>query len=154
MAGPLAIIFMQVTVYKRNTVFPFFTAMLLVIPTIVQFLSMEYLYGGIGMVLIFILIGHHFGIKYKQSDNEFIIYSGFKLVHRVKKRIKLSDITGYYIKAKKVKSNYSLPVGSYDTSVKNYQLIVEINNNYKTTMLTGTKKAIDRIVGIIEKQTD
>jgi len=36
--------------------------------------------------------------------------------------------------------------------VKNYQLIVEINNNYKITVLTGTKKAIDKIVGIFEKQ--
>lgn len=126
--------------------------MLLVIPTIVQFLSLEFLYGVIGSVLILILIGHHFGIKYKKSDNEFIIYSGFKILYKVKRRIKLTDISGYDIKSKKVKSNYSLPVGSYDTSVKNYQLIIEINNKYKITLLTGTKKAIDKIVGIIEKR--
>jgi hypothetical protein len=143
---------MRVTVYKRNTVFTFFVAMLLVIPTIVQFLSLEFLYGLIGSVLIFILIGHHFGIKFNKVENEFIIYSGFKILHKVKKRIKLSDITGYDIEAKKVKSNYSLPVGSYDTSVKSYRLVIEINNKYKVTMLTGTKKAIDKIIGIIENQ--
>ncbi len=143
---------MQKTIYKRNTVYTFFLAMLLVIPTIVQFLSLEFLYGVIGSVLILILIGHHFGIKYKKSDNEFIIYSGFKILYKVKRRIKLTDISGYDIKSKKVKSNYSLPVGSYDTSVKNYQLIIEINNKYKITLLTGTKKAIDKIVGIIEKR--
>jgi len=58
--------------------------MLLVIPTIVQFLSMEFLYGAIGSVLIFVLLGHHFGIKYSKVDNEFIIYSGFKILHKVK----------------------------------------------------------------------
>ena len=123
----------------------------MIIPTVVLFLSMEFVIGSIALLVIFVLVGHHFGIKHDIYENEFIVYSGYERLHKVKRKIKISSITSYEKSAKKIISSYSLPVNSYSTTVKSYRLDLEINNKSKITLLTGTEKAIDKIIEIIEK---
>ena len=142
---------MMEPIYKRNTVYTFFIAMFLIIPVIVMFLSMQFILGTIILFISLILAMHHFGIKFNEKENEIIVYSGWGILHKIQKKIKLSSVTSFKKSRKIINQSYNLPISSYNTSIRSYCLEIEINKNTWLTLVTGTEKSIDRIIEVLKR---
>ena len=73
-------------VYQRNTAYSFFLGTLLVFPTIALFYLIVtsgefYVIGAIALVVVYLFMSFHFGIKFDEKNNQFVTYLGYNNLH-------------------------------------------------------------------------
>lgn len=142
-------------VYQRNTAYSFFLGTLLVFPTIALFYLIVtsgefYVIGAIALVVVYLFMSFHFGIKFDEKNNQFVTYLGYNHLHITKSLINISEIRSYSKIYRKTKSTYDVFFITYDTSSKTCKLELTLNGDRKVELVPGTEKGIREIVEILD----
>lgn len=143
------------TIYQRNTAYSFFIGAILILPTIAILYNiisydLNFVWGIIAVLTVYLFLNFHFGIKYNKTDNLFTSYLGYKFIYKTIMKIKVSEITSYNKNYKKMKNSYKFLIISYKTSSRVCRLNVVINGKENITLVTGTEKGISKIIDIID----
>ena len=109
-----------------------------------------YVFGAIALIIVYLLMSFHFGIKFDEKNYLFITYLGYKYLYIKKNVINISAIISYNKSYRKIKSSYDIVNKSYNTSSRMCKLELIFYDSQRITLVTGTEKGISEIVKILD----